>query len=202
MASIKLTKYMRDGIRDRMLRHRFSEEVNALIETRAKLAWDFYRDGFTAEELRMINSLPSGWLPTRSSVYVNIGGRSVTIPFSGTLYGDAGVYKTVQVTTKHERFPADRTGSYLKSYQATDVLAVMHEKVDNQITDLTERVNLAKKQVEAALNSATTVGRLIELWPEVEPFTRHLQPTGPNTLPALPTQDLNRLLNLPVEEAA
>ncbi|MBD9984561.1 hypothetical protein FOT65_15015 [Citrobacter portucalensis] len=63
-----------------------------------------------------------------------------------------------------------------------------------------------KKDIEttvwAALNSVTTIKRLIEVWPESKELIPDGVDTAKQTLPALKVEDLNRLIGLPTEQVA
>lgn len=73
------------------------------------------------------------------------------------------------------------------------------EALADRKSDLVKRIKEAEAKVTAAL-TGTTRAKAIQLWPEIEPFLPvEAKPAG---LPALPTKELNALLDLPVEEAA
>lgn len=63
-----------------------------------------------------------------------------------------------------------------------------------------------KKDIEstvwAALNSVTTIKRLIEVWPESKELIPGGADAAKQTLPALKVEDLNRMIGLPTEQAA
>lgn len=84
---------------------------------------------------------------------------------------------------------------------------------DHEITKRFDEVFAAEAKLEArrkdiestvwaALNSVTTIKRLIEVWPESKELIPDGVDTAKQTLPALKVEDLNRLIGLPTEQAA
>lgn len=67
---------------------------------------------------------------------------------------------------------------------------------------IVDKRTTVRAQVKAAINSVTTVKRLLVLWPEAkELLPANLEEARVN-LPALKTADLNAMLGLPTEEVA
>lgn len=84
---------------------------------------------------------------------------------------------------------------------------------DHEITTRFDEVFAAESKLEArkkdiettvwaALNSVTTIKRLIEVWPESKELIPDGADTAKQTLPALKVEDLNRLIGLPTEQVA
>ncbi|MBZ7208083.1 hypothetical protein FMK66_11450 [Klebsiella michiganensis] len=69
-----------------------------------------------------------------------------------------------------------------------------------------QRLNARKKEIEAtvwaALNSVTTLKRLIEVWPESKELIPENSDNARASLPALKVEDLNRMIGLPTEDTA
>jgi hypothetical protein len=63
---------------------------------------------------------------------------------------------------------------------------------------------MPEKEIEAtvwaALNSVTTLKRLIEVWPESKELIPKDSDNAKAALPALRVEDLNRMIGLPTEE--
>lgn len=84
---------------------------------------------------------------------------------------------------------------------------------DHEITTRFDEVFAAEAKLEArrkdiestvwaALNSVTTIKRLIEVWPESKELIPDDIDAAKQTLPALKVEDLNKLIGLPTEQVA
>lgn len=204
MPSIRLTNEIREEITTAMLRHRFSTELSALVADRADFALAVYNDLYKTADRKRIADLPGGWLPTDSGIKYLCGTSFETTPFNGRFYGslnsslpetkDASKSICMPFASKHHR-------TCVATYEATHKLAIRHAELQNRFKDISDRHSTAASQVKSALSRASTTGRLIELWPEVEPFCKGYEAAAPS-LPSIQTSKLNALLDLPVSEAA
>lgn len=199
----KLTNWIRESIAKDLMKHRFADQALQLVRDRAALAADVYNDVYCEADRRKMVALPSGWLCSDRNITVQFGdGRGFEqLHFSGAVYGEVGtVLKDpiepveMLVTHQHERGCA-------KVYELTHPFSLRRDDLRARDKDLGEAIRTARRQTEQALLKATTIKRLIELWPEIEPFASDYE-EKPKPLPALPTSELNALLGLPVAEAA
>ncbi|EOX6590414.1 Nmad5 family putative nucleotide modification protein [Escherichia coli] len=75
----------------------------------------------------------------------------------------------------------------------------------DEICALQQKLEAKKKDIEsnvwAALNSVTTVKRLIEVWPESKELLPKEADKASTALPALRVEDLNKMIGLPSEVA-
>lgn len=202
----KLTKWMREGIAKKVMIHRFREQADALAADYAALAADVYNDLYTEAERKKMDALPEGWLPTSDDVYVQFGesGRTYQhLRFDGDLYGVARRYASSRegdrirkrILAKHNR------SGCAKVYEDKHELSQRASALREREAEMAKAADAAQRQIEAALNSASTIKRLVEMWPEIEPFAADYD-DKPKPVPALPTDQLNKLLDLPVSEAA
>lgn len=116
--------------------------------------------------------------------YVNLGGLKVRIEF----YDAAGE-------------PEDRirTTVRLPVVVADHKLAKQFHDMEARRTDIAARGKTLEAQVRAVVNSATTVGKLLDVWPEsIELLPTTLGRVLSN-LPAVVVSDLNRMVGLPSE---
>lgn len=85
-------------------------------------------------------------------------------------------------------------------FPADHELSKRFEKLTQKENKLKEKETEINTTVQAALNSVTTIKRLIEIWPE----SKELIPTdiskSASTLPALQVEDLNKLIGLPTDK--
>lgn len=74
----------------------------------------------------------------------------------------------------------------------------------DEIMNEEQKLNARAKEIEAtvwaALNSVTTLKRLIEVWPECKELIPENSDNARASLPALKVEDLNRMIGLPTEE--
>lgn len=196
MASTKLTNWIREQIVADLMAHRFTKACDKLVKDRAALAVKVYRDFYPRALLAKIEALPEGWLVSDNDIHASFSGRVDGLPFNGGVYGAVGKYRTSTEAVSRPFLSKDY-GRVVAVYDAAHPLAVLHAELSARQNEIVTQIDAAKRQAVAAVNSATTINRLIELWPEVEPFARKHE-SAKVPLPALPTSELNALLDLPV----
>lgn len=200
--STRLTNDLRDTIASDILRHRFSEQVDALIADRAAFAEAVYCDIYRKADREKMEALPKGWLPECSKVGVQFGstGRSYeTVSFDGSFYGPLGSMRTrvKDAPSSDRRMQNRHAHGCAKVYDDQHKLSIRHQELADRHSALKADFETAKRQTMAALASVSTIKRLIEAWPEVAPFaTKH--EAAPRQLPSVPTEKLNEMLGLPV----
>lgn len=199
--STRLTKETREAIAKDLVKHRFAEAVQAVYRKRADLADAVYRDLYKASEREQMATLPAGMLPEVDDMGVRFGGVYTNVYFSGYIYGDLAKVATVDRNGSHRRVFFKHKGGCVKDYDARHKLAIQHEEVSGAAADLVKEVDAAHRAALGAISKVGTVKRLIEVWPEVAPFARRFD-TGPAQLPMIRTEQLNKILDLPVSEAA
>jgi hypothetical protein len=200
--SVRITVYMRDRIVNDMLKHRFGPEVEALIDARAAFAEAVYRDVYDDVTRAKMAKLPQGWLPERSSIGAQFGGgsRYDVIDFNGHGLGSSAQLAEKRDAILRRHIYRHQHGPW-KAYEPTDALAIRHAELDAARRDLETRISDAERKAKAAVDGASTTGRLVEMWPEAAPFVAAVAPS-PVKLPAIPVDALNEMFRLPVEEAA
>jgi hypothetical protein len=199
--SIRLTNYTREQITNAVLTHRFSEATETLIADRAAFAEEIYSDVYRKSDRERMASLPNGWLPEEDQINVQFGDQRgyESLDYRGHLYGSLNKTRKAgakgdptfrRVLNKHYRRCA-------KVYGDDHRLTKKYHELQASQKELFRQYEEAKRQVEAAVASASTINKLVEVWPEVEPFARAFD-TAPLKVPAIPTDKLNKLLDLPV----
>jgi hypothetical protein len=200
----RLTNDIRDSIVAKLMKHRFGDAIDTLIKDRAAFAEKIYNDVYPETQRHRMASLPAGWLPEDSDLSVEFNGQArgyTRLPFDGSFYGPMARFRS-KVERVHRRILNKHDHSACaKSYDATHALAVEYGQLSDRFDSLKAEFETAERKASAALASVTTIKRLIETWPEIEPFAKEFDETPPK-LPAIPTSDLNQLLDLPVDEAA
>lgn len=205
--SQRLTSSTRTQIATAVLRHRFSDEIEALVSDFSDLAEDVYNDFYRKADRDRMTALAEGWLPTSSNVSAKFGEAGscyASIRFDGVVYGDLGrlrkpASKNRQVSS-HRVLEKHRNGCW-KVYATEHKLSIRYQAIRDREGDLKSRVAAAETQINAALSSISTVAALLKAWPEIEPFAKAFV-SVPAPLPAIPISTLNATFKLPVREAA
>jgi hypothetical protein len=185
------------------MKHRYEAQVKALVDARADFAVKVYEDLYAKSTRDKMNALPEGWLSSSDNLGVQFGTSYERIYFNGYTYG-----KIISVIAQEDRrkdgslrLLAKHSHGCAKAYEATHPLSIAHANLEATERDLKTEFEATRRQLDAALSAVTTVKRLIETWPEIAPFAIEFENEKPN-LPALPTEQLNKILDLPVSEAA
>ncbi|EPO6636213.1 Nmad5 family putative nucleotide modification protein [Klebsiella oxytoca] len=124
-----------------------------------------------------------------SSIYIAISGRQLGwCPYGN----DAKGGDILLVTPSRD----------LCRFGAEHEITKRFDEIINEEQKLNDRSKEIKATVWAALNSVTTLKRLVEVWPESKELIPENSDSVKSTLPALKVEDLNRMIGLPTEEAA
>ena len=207
MASTRLTNNIRDALLGKLLTRAFKPKGDALIKKAVDFAERLYRDALKYD-LARIDALPEGWLPTDDDIKVQLGAQITNIRFRGSLnqYGLGPSFDKAGINRPdipNKRFPASKKGQVVAQYPRIHKLVEEFLQLQNEFKELREEIENAKRTAQGALDSVSTVKKLIEVWPEVEEFAKHYLVDGERkaVLPAIPRDRLNTILNLPPEGA-
>ena len=197
----RLTKDIREAVCTEMLQHRFSDTAKKLVLDKVKFAEKVYNDVYSKSDRTKMDSLPDGWLRKDRGIYVQFGtGKGYCLlSFSGHLTGDLYILARgwKDAPDIYKRVLFKHYGNCAKMYAFDSKFTMDYQDLHNRQQDLLEEVKVAKKAINTALGSTTTVEALVKLWPESEPFLRTYMNTIPK-VPSIPTSQLNNLLDLPV----
>lgn len=200
MASVRLTNEIREEITTAMLRHRFGAELEKLVADRAAFALAVYNDLYKPADRKRIADMPADWLPTSSTIKYRAGNSYESTPFNGRFYGslNSAMPATKEaVKDTYLPFASKHCRSCVASYDGDHKLAIRYLDLETRFKDISERHGIAERQIKAAISRASTIGRLVEMWPEAAPFCKPYEAAAPS-LPAIQTSALNALLDLPV----
>lgn len=214
--SNRLTNDMRGKIVNAVLEHKFNPIIAELAKDFAALADDVHKTAFR-KILEKIEALPEGWLPTDDDIQVEFGaGKMQRLNFNGQFthrYGyrvidgvhvseaDLNTFAQFPPAT-FRRFPANKKGTCVSSFDARSELSLRYDELSNRKYDLISSFNKARLETGVAVSKFTTIDKLLEAWPEIEPFTKGVAAKAKPQLPAVPIMKLNELLGLPAEETA
>lgn len=196
MAYVRLNNDMRDLILKRAIEHRFKKLAEDLNDKHAEFAHKVYRSLFTAKEASLMESLPKGWLREVSGFKVQIAGHYTHLSLNGSSsFLDLTITKN-EVTLR--RIPDKFANAAATVIDSGTPLADEYSSLANETQALKEKIREAKRSLRAVLNNAKSLGALLKSYPELEPFTKGMKPERLATLPAVPREKLNSLLDLPV----
>ena len=206
---MKLTKTIVERVARSVVQHRFSAEILDLRCAEAALFHDAWKHIYNEAEQTFLTDAPAGFVCTAVKFQMRVGGRRHDLCARGHSYGEFSYALNDEAKDQLNLLPfnvrcavADSDGYTERklSFAADDVgLPAAVETLATKKGDLTTRIKEAERKVTAAL-AGTTRAKAIQLWPEIEPFLP--EESKPAGLPALPTKELNALLDLPVSEAA
>ena len=206
MATTRLTKCIREALLKKLLQRAFQSRAQSFVDECAAFVDRVYRDAFQ-DKLERMDALPDGWLDTDYYITVQIAGEVRRMKFDGSLDGwnlpeqmrQAGARG---MATHNRRFTARTKSQVVKIYEPTHELSKELTDLLSRREDLCEEIRKAVRSAKAAMESVSTVKKLIDVWPEVEEFAKHYLEDGDRKaiLPAIPRDQLNTMLNLPPEE--
>lgn len=203
----RLTKAIRQALLQDVLDHRYQKHVRALLVRAKKLGDKLYNETYSPEIQKQMAALPPGFISKENSLHINLLGRRHAIYFglnwSGALCG-IGHVPYLERSSQERLIAAKHTQ---RAWNEVDISAELRREIEflnNDIKDHNEQYGKTCKQVEAALAAANTIKKLIELWPEIEPFASFYKTEAPVkiNLPAIPVASLNAMLDLPVDTTA
>lgn len=185
METVRINTYMKETVVRRLMNHAFEERKKALQAEWYALGDAVYKDLYPEEVLTKMKAMPAEFLPMDDDVRVSFGGD-----FTRVYFGE------------NRLLSYGHLSNAARVYDSKHPLSVRHDAYHKAKDQLTEEERKAESSAKAILDSVTTLKKLIETWPEVEPFVEDFKQTATGRyLPALPVQDLNARLGLPKKEA-
>lgn len=186
--TIRLTNEHRSTIAKRLLEHRFQKQQDEYEQAMVQLAEDVYADLYPQDLLDKLKALPAGAFPMRSEFTVTFGSEWCHLEFRERKKGE-----------REERlFFYEHRNSAIKVYEARSPFADRYHKIQHVMKQVREECRSAKAATMAILSKPSTLNKLVEIWPEVAPFTADIG-NGPACVAlAIPIPEINKALNLPV----
>lgn len=200
----RLTNDMRGTIVNALIEHTFDDRVAELVKERSIIALEIYALHYKRDGKRM-DDLPDGWLPTAFNIKFVSGGCHNVYNLNGkigTRYSRTLSFEHLKANhpeTTLKRFKhCDVSSGPLMAFDAEHPITRRIENNEALVASLHDEVLTAQKTARATLDRFTTVEKLLVDWPEIQPFIPPVAAPSPS-LPALPTQHLNEMFDLPVE---
>ena len=199
---MKLTKSMREKTIRKLINHAFEDRVMDWIGESKEFAEQVYRDVYD-KNLKLMQELPAGWLPLRKSIKVQFAETFTWIYFGGGLDSGLGIPTELsrargKLELESKIIPYAHIHDAAKVFSATDQLSKRFQVLVDQRDDLIKEIRKAEDDAWAVLNSCSTMKKLLDAWPEIEPFV--LEASAKSNLPDIPRSTLNSEFKLPVGE--
>lgn len=200
LVSVSLSDERRKRLIATLITERFEKPVRALVPKHASLALAVYHDYFTRSQIEKMSSLPDGWLPKLSHIGARFGvgdGSHVNLSFNGEfpLFRDIICCNARNLPDVERPVPYNRM-HLSEDYAKDHVLTAYREKLRSEVRSLRAEIDKIKLEISGVLNSVTTTGKLVSVWPEIETTVRKLFPIERVNLPAPVVTDLNLKLGL------
>lgn len=184
MASRRLTNFIRDQIARAAIANRFDHVGEKLRKEEATLA-EYCYELFFGDFYRAVKTLPAAYFRQSETIIVvePFGGRRLYLHFT---YG-------ITFPIPYDVISEDNP---LTEERAPNLAKAVADWNNANHSYLVERQNAFQK-VRELLASVSTVGKLVQIWPEVEPFIPKEQVVvRPTQQLAIPIPELNLLLGL------
>lgn len=190
----RLNNTKRGEILEAVITARFGEEFNKINKQYADFANKVYEDHFK-KDLKKMESLPNGWLEKSQYIYGQLGTTSYAcLTFSGLHrrgIGCNGFFKNKEDCV----YRVFKNKGNTFNYEQTHEFVTEFDDLNNYLERFDEEVSKAQIKTMAVLNKHQTVKKLLETWPEIKPFIP--KEDAPVQLPAIPVDELNKILQLP-----
>lgn len=171
MDQVRLTNFIRQYVLDGLIAKRFSAEDKALKKEKLEFGTKAYRA--TYPEWKRMAGLPKGWMSDYGSFTVRLNGERHSLR-----------------TDKEIRLPVSERERQL----SPDVVVEFRNLLKKEELFESQR-DSAVQAARSVLWSVSTLKRLLEVWPEAEPFLpKDLAQT--TTALALPISQLNAVFKL------
>lgn len=202
----RLSTNIKESLWRKLCERSFQKQAEAIVKEQAEFAARVYDECFSEKDRKRMYDLPEGWMPSDGDIKVQLASTVTQFYFwgSGSNYSipehmrHAGA-KVLDVPNK--RFPSRLKGNVCGVFDGGTPIAEAWTALQAKQADLCRTIDEAKRAAMVVMNSATTVKRLIDIWPEAEEFAKKYLDNGERKalLPAVSVERLNALLGLPPE---
>jgi hypothetical protein len=201
---MKLTNAIRDVIvHNAVAKSGLNDARDVIVKQRAEWAEKVRLDAIGGVEVdkelgvisekyaELLNSVPSkvrqdkgGIVRRYYVIYVNVAGISVGAYFHGG-ESERGLVSVWKNTPSSHTLLADNP-----------LVAEFHE-IHNKQAEYDDKLSILTNSVQAAVQKVTTVKKLLEVWPEAKELIPEEVEKQVKQLPAIKTEDLNKMIGLP-----
>lgn len=185
---MRLNQGQKQTILNTLVKEKFSEAEESLRQESYVLADKIYKALHGEENLKLMARLPKSYFQTSWRIRIRL---------------QSGIGKSFEFSDKSD----DYRIMSAKLSNDTTIIAYdnpIHDEIKayfDKESDLSELKTNAHNAAKATIFKCATLKQLLSVWPEIEPFTECVKPRGSN-LPSVQIQELNKIFDLPKEEAA
>lgn len=203
----RLSTNIKEALWKKLAERAYLKQCDEVIKEQADFAARIYDECFSEKDRKRMYDLPQGWLPTDGDIKVKLAGSVTQFYFWGTgdIYNlpEAMRYAGAKVLdVPQKRFPSNKKDGVCGVIDGGTPLSEDWLKLQAKKGDLCRTIDDARRAAMVVMHSATTVKRLIDIWPEAEEFAKKYLDNGERKalLPAVSVERLNALLGLPPEK--
>ncbi len=189
---MRLTNNIRDAIVNEVVNVTTDKDKKDLDKREKLLAQQCYNQLFSKETRAAIDSLPRGFMPETSLLYLSINGMSATlksaqpvrVPFCSKLENES-----LQATYRNSD---QRLGGILNKELYEKFMSLHADKEAHKA-----RTNKIRAETKSLLYSLFTYPQLEKTWPEGKKFySKYAPKNSESQLPAILISDLNKTLGI------
>jgi len=221
MASTRLTVAIKEALVSQLIDHAFADRCRKLVAAECALAQEIYDhtmdtwflkvEGGKGPKLslrKIVAALPAGWPAMSNSFKVELAGQVTRFDRYAGLGGGyppnnnlVGI-KEVPVHRQHKWAfqPGFQSHYTINVYDAAHEFSERAAALGSLRKDLTAEISSMRQSTRATLDTASTVQKLIVIWPEVEEFAAPFlkkETAAAAFLPVVARERLNNALRLP-----
>lgn len=220
MVSTRLTVAIKEAITDQVMQHAFAARCAAHMEAELTFAQEVYDhimdtkmlavDGGSGPKTplrKVLAALPAGWSSQQTYFKAEFAGQEQKLDrydgFEGGYRENAtmiGWKPTPQREQKNWHFPPGYSWGTLAKFEAQHEFSDRCAKLQGDREDLKSEMSSLRTQTRATLDTASTIQKLIVIWPEIEAFASPFlqeEKAAAVLLPVVARERLNDALGLP-----
>lgn len=200
MSYIRITADLRDGIIRNAVAQRFAADKLAIAEQEERVRQltkerdqAGYEAAFTEVDRKRLSAAPEGWFPKSTAVKVAVEETNEVIEIT---FAEAQRVPYEVHDKRHNTHIASiirPDHPYMAARAAVRDAKAILEAMQRE---LKERETGLRNRVKAVVESVTSVGRLVEVWPEVVELLPEVHAGPKGNLPAMLISDLNAEIGL------
>ncbi len=185
---MRLNQGQKQTILDTLVKEKFAEAEESLKQESYVLADKMYKSLHGEENLKLMAKLPENYFQKHWRIRIRL---------------QSGIGDSFEFSAKNN----DYRIMSAKLINETIIIAYdnpIHDEIKayfDKKSDLSDLKTDAYNAAKATIFKCATLKQLLNVWPEIEPFTECVKPRGSN-LPSVQIQELNKIFDLPKEEAA
>jgi len=218
----RLTVAIKEKLTSQLIAHAFTARSQKLVEAECALAQEIYDDYMDSRKIKVdggsggkyslrkvVASLPAGWPEMSDNFKVELAGQMTEFDrYDGMAEGyranQSELVGVKEVPTREQQkwpFQPGFSGHYaVNTYDASHDFSERASVLQGQRKDLKDEIASMRASTRGTLDTASTIQKLIVIWPEVEAFAAPFlqqETAAAAILPVVARERLNDALGLP-----